>query len=405
MRYEYENDNKLDSIELTLAMGCPLNCHYCPQKLLLNRYFENDQHRSHMMSFDTFKTILTRVKKGGSVCFSGMCEPFLNPECDDMILYAYQQGYRILLLTTLQGFHKGSIDKLKNIDFDSITLHIPDKEGNSKFIITEEYLELLKLFHENFHVSSYSCHGTIHPVVEPYINKKIFLSNTMFDRAGNLEYDMQKYEPKGEIICMVGTNESSGSWTPEVLPDGTLTLCCMDYGMKHILGNIVTSELEEILDGKEYHTFQKGLKQDTIDILCRKCIMAREIKDTPAYCFQRKKQNYEAAKKDQLNENQIKIIQYFEKADTICVFGLGKLFWNIFFNHKWNEVLGHNFYCDNDPKLWGKEIDGIKCISPDELQKVSNPLVITCIKNDKSLRDQLLKMGIGNIINIKELYC
>ena len=164
MRYEYENDNKLDSIELTLAMGCPLNCHYCPQELLLNRYFENDQHRCHMMSFDTFKTILTRVKKGGSVCFSGMCEPFLNPQCVDMILYAYQQGFKILLFTTLVGLQKDGVEKLKGIEFDGITLHIPDKENNSKFIVNDEYLEILKLFQDNFNISSYSCHGTIHPL-------------------------------------------------------------------------------------------------------------------------------------------------------------------------------------------------------------------------------------------------
>lgn len=405
MRYEYENDNKLDSIELTLAMGCPLNCHYCPQELLLNRYFENDQHRCHMMSFDTFKTILTRVKKGGSVCFSGMCEPFLNPQCVDMILYAYQQGFKILLFTTLVGLQKDGVEKLKGIEFDGITLHIPDKENNSKFIVNDEYLEILKLFQDNFNISSYSCHGTIHPLIEPYINKHILLADQMFNRAENLEYDLQKYEPKGEIICMVGPIGSSDCWTPEVLPDGTLTLCCMDYGMKHVLGNIVNSTVEEIFNGKEYQTFQQGMKQDSIDILCRKCIMAKEIKDTPAYHFKNIKQNYNAGKTDDINQNQIDIIKLFETADQICVFGLGKLFWNKFFNHKWNEVLGQSYYSDNDSEFWGKEICGVPCIPPDQLTQFSNPVIIICAKDDRSIRDQLFKMGIQNVINISQLYC
>ena len=97
MTYEYDNSEKLNSIEVTLSIGCKLDCHYCPQKLLLNQYFSKNANRSSMMSFETFKKILSKVKRGGTVCFSGMCEAFLNPDCDDMILYAYEKGFKINL--------------------------------------------------------------------------------------------------------------------------------------------------------------------------------------------------------------------------------------------------------------------------------------------------------------------
>ena len=38
------------------------------------------------------------------------------------------------------------------------------------------------------------------------------------------------------------------------------------------------------------------------------------------------------------------------------------------------------FVCDNNPDKWGKEVlDGIKCISPDELKRKDNIIVIILV--------------------------
>lgn len=401
MKYEYDNFEKLDSIEVTLAMGCKLDCRFCPQGLLLKRYFAENRQRVSMMKFDSFKYVLEKVKKGGTICFSGLCEPFLNPECDDMIVYAYKNGYRVTLLTTLVGFRKESIEKIRNIVFDEVTLHIPDEEGNSKFDITEEYLENLKLFHENIKVSNYSCHGRIHPLVKDKIDRRKFVNSTMHNRSGNLECGMS-CNPKGKIVCMVGTNENYGNWNPEVLPDGTLILCCMDYGMKHILGNLLDMSVSEILNSREYQIVQRGMQEDGSDILCRKCVGAKEIDQVPAYKFKVARQKERMDKK--VGVGQEGILQLFSKSKNVCVFGLGKLFWNNFFHHKWNEVLGQTCYSDNSSELWGKEIEGIKCIPPYELKNMEELLVITHISDDKLVRQQLKEMGIENVINIREIY-
>ena len=401
MKFEYENCDKLNSIEVTLAMGCKLNCRYCPQKLLMDHYFAEDSRRLAMMDFEAFKQILSNVKQGGTVCFSGMCEAFLNPVCDDMIVYAYEKGYRISLLTTLTGFRRESIKKLKNVVFDEITLHIPDQEGHSKFKITDEYLENLKLFQENFEVSNYSCHGNVHPAVQQYIDANRICSGAMNDRAGNLDCGT-KSSPKGEVVCMVGTISGYGNWTPEILPDGTVLLCCMDYGMKHVLGNLLTMSVREILDGAEYQKVRQGMKDDRIDILCRKCISALEIGKTPAYKFKQALQKF--AVNGEAADHQQRILKLFTECANVCVFGMGKLFWDNFFNQKWDEVLGQSCYCDNSSSLWGRVIEGKKCISPEELAVLEKPLIITHMTDDKDVESQLKNMGIENIINIKEIY-
>lgn len=403
MTYEYNNSEKLNSIEVTLSMGCKLDCRYCPQKLLLSKYFSKNTNRSSMMSFESFKKILGKVKQGGTVCFSGMCEAFLNPCCDDMILYAYEKGFKINLLTTLIGLKKESFKKLEKVKFDDITLHIPDAEGNSKFDITDTYLDNLQTFLDKFQITSYSCHGSIHPAVQKYLNKMDSYSNKMINRAGNLDFGA-KYNPKGEIVCMVGTIGSYGNWTPEVLPDGTLLLCCMDYGMKHVLGNLLDMSVSQIMHGSEYEKVQKGMKEEGIDILCRKCSGAIEIVQTPAYKFRDLRKNF--IQDNNLDYNAQRILQAFKCSKEICVFGLGKLFWENFFGQRWNEVLGQTCFCDNSEKFWGKVIDRHPCISPAELSKLHDPLIITHVADDGEIRQQLKNIGIKKIINIKDIfYC
>jgi len=45
----------------------------------------------------------------------------------------------------------------------------------------------------------------------------------------------------------------------------------MDYGMQHILGNLISSNYTSIFKGKEFFKLQKGLDDDSINILCRYC--------------------------------------------------------------------------------------------------------------------------------------
>lgn len=67
-----------------------------------------------------------------------------------------------------------------------------------------------------------------------------------------------------------------------MLPDGTLVLCCQDYGMKHILGNLLHDSWQDIQKGYAYQYFKRGLKDGSCDILCRKCADAKRVTELPA---------------------------------------------------------------------------------------------------------------------------
>ncbi len=51
--------------------------------------------------------------------------------------------------------------------------------------------------------------------------------------------------------------------------------------MEHILGNLLEQEWNDIISGEEFKKIEKGMLDDQIPILCRKCSAARPIQDFP----------------------------------------------------------------------------------------------------------------------------
>ena len=59
-----------------------------------------------------------------------------------------------------------------------------------------------------------------------------------------------------------------------LLPDGTLLLCMQDYGMKHVIGNLVEESYEKVMCGERIESIRKALLEPCSDILCRSCSYA-----------------------------------------------------------------------------------------------------------------------------------
>ena len=82
-------------------------------------------------------------------------------------------------------------EKLKDVKYDVITIHLPDCEGRSTFRITDEYLNLLS----KWECHNYSCHCKLDERVIPYMKKGKNFITYMHDRAGNLETGQHFYIP------------------------------------------------------------------------------------------------------------------------------------------------------------------------------------------------------------------
>ena len=99
------------------------------------------------------------------------------------------------------------------------------------------------------------------------------------NRAGNVKTEgAQKreslIEPREKIKCCFCGDDLSNS---VVLPDGTLLICNMDYGMKHVLGNLYEEDYDTIRSKGELQRVLRAMKgeEDMEELLCRSCLLAR----------------------------------------------------------------------------------------------------------------------------------
>ena len=247
-------------LEITTRIRCPIDCMDCPQKLLRDRYTGRK-----VMDFEDYKKAIDKVPPGTRIDFSGMCEPFANERCADMILYAADKGFPLALYTTLQGVTENDWEKLYGVAFEVITIHLPDKDGRSHFKITDEYLELLRAWD----CDNYSCHGEIDDRVLPYLKNRRLITY-MHDRAGNVGCRPHRSIPEDiPLTCMTS---GKGMNHNVLLPDGTVLMCCMDYGMTGIFGNLFEQSYEEVLNSETACKMRATLERG--ESICRHCTNA-----------------------------------------------------------------------------------------------------------------------------------
>ncbi len=216
-----------------------------------------------------------------------MAEPWLHPQCTDMLLYAAGKGHPIAVYSTLTGMRLEDFDRIRNCPINPFVVHLPDAHGHAPIPITDKYLTLLRAVVRFFteenrrKVFGASCHGQIHPAVSEAIGAGVFgpgngpgLDTQLIDRAGNLRHEELPHRSlTGNLACA----RSGQSLNHNVLlPDGTVLLCCMDYGMEHVLGNLLTCQYQDLLGGGELQRIRAALSNPALPCLCRRCSNAVE---------------------------------------------------------------------------------------------------------------------------------
>jgi Radical SAM superfamily/Iron-sulfur cluster-binding domain len=240
----------MPTIEVTTMVGCPLACRFCPQDQLKSSYGKNEKY----LSLENFKLILAKVPDYVRVDFSGMSEPWANPSATKMLAHALQLGFNVGVYTTLYGMTPDDADQVvalltKHADqVEVVCLHLPDRTGNMRgFRHSAEYEAVLRKFValgdagvlRRFEMMTMDAHGMPPPQVLAIVRGVPgWIGNT---RAGNLE-SAEALEPTPRHSSPV-----SCSFTPfydhnVLLPNGDVVLCCMDYSVKHKVGNLIDGD-------------------------------------------------------------------------------------------------------------------------------------------------------------------
>lgn len=192
-------------IEITTNFPCTVGCSYCPQDVLRKVY-----KGVHILTLENFKKILYNIPRDVPIDFAGFSEPFLNPECPDMIIYANEQGYKILVDTTFTGISDSDINRISDIPFAHFGQH-------DIGLPLRDY---------------------------PFIHRTIKVTEPL-SRAGNLYPEIRRDE------CGV-CSRSSLHTTNVMLPNGDVVLCCHDYALKHKLGNLFETNFNDLHRQDDY---------------------------------------------------------------------------------------------------------------------------------------------------------
>jgi len=238
-------DESKSSIEITTVSKCVIDCDLCPQKI-----FQENYHGCRTLSLENFKTALLTIPKNIAIHFSGFAEPFLNPECMNMIEHAHLMGHKIVLYSTLVGLDAKDIDRLKRCN-PYLILHLPDNLGNAKIPITEEYKNTLPEVLKQMHVAEFS------------VMNKSFASN---GRAGQCKNSV-KIHRHGWFWCDKLHNPNF-----VMLPNCDVVLCCMDFGLKHKLGNLLDQSYLEITNSPYFEKIRDNRFHWNSNFLCRECM-------------------------------------------------------------------------------------------------------------------------------------
>lgn len=275
--------DEIPTIEITSRIGCRINCKYCPQGVLLEKYYQKDKNRESVMTIETFEKCINHIPDEATVLFSGMVEPLHNSQCVDMIKIALEKGHKVDLYSTFSEISLDETKKISKLPLGFVGLHVADKRKFANIITDDEYYKkieyLINAKKEDGTSFVSACNAQTEPDerVAAICEGKYEIFTTMLDRAGNLQYEdlYSKQTLHGKISCSLCGQKLNHNI---LFPDGTLLLCCMDYGMKHVLGNLRTQSYEEIMNGEELNRVKRGISGDeTEDILCRNCSCANFV--------------------------------------------------------------------------------------------------------------------------------
>ena len=254
-------------LELTTMTGCPLKCTFCPQDPLKAAYGKT---AAKYMSLETLITVLDKLPQHVRIDFSGMAEPWANPLATRMLETVLERGRQVAIYTTLYGMELEDSRKLTEVllprherQIDIVCLHLPDANRNMRgFKPSREYKNVLRNFVRMIHRGDF-------PATK--------VSAMTMDRSGRLHPELTEILPNPGAwnghsrAGSLGETQiaSSGAFPPPrnerpvvcastpfydhnvLLPNGDVLLCAMDYGMKHVIGNLLQSGYWELFGSAE----------------------------------------------------------------------------------------------------------------------------------------------------------
>ncbi|MCP3475717.1 radical SAM protein [Bradyrhizobium sp. CCGUVB1N3] len=260
-------------LEITTTTGCVVRCSYCPQ----DKFAERQRAVSHAkhLRLEDFKRCLSHVPAAVDISFAGYSEPWLNPACTEMVEHAYAAGHGIRIFTTLAGMNERNLRRLQALQFRVFLVHVFDDGTymNSR-LVRRKYVDLMRqLVDADIPSMLFIVMGEVHPELVDIIPEQALVrSRPLSSRGGSVDPKIvEARQPIVGALTCVDEREHRNV----LLPNGDVTLCCMDFERRHILGNLLRDEYQDLFKGPTFRKIVDRMNGEDGFLLCRICEFAK----------------------------------------------------------------------------------------------------------------------------------
>lgn len=287
MREKYgivHNDGPV--MELTTMIGCPLMCTFCPQDSLRDSYGKDTKYMQPM----DLMTVLAKLPRNTRIDFSGMSEPWANPACTTMLEMVLYMGFKVAIYTTLYGMTNP--EQVKKVleshpgQVEVFMIHLPDANKNMKgWKMSDEWMHALNTMMTlqipcGIGAMTMDKTGFVAPELQHIIGRLPgWQGHTRADSLdpGQVAGQALSVTPRNEFPL---TCRSTPFYDRNVLlPNGDVVLCCMDYNLKHVIGNLLNQSYAEIFAGEKLAEIIKINEAAGFDkcSICKSCENVTQI--------------------------------------------------------------------------------------------------------------------------------
>ena len=274
----------LKKVYLEITDVCNLNCAFCPGTRRAPRFLPKAD----------FERLTDRLwGKTEYLYFHLMGEPLLHPELEDFLRIAGEKGFRVLLTTNGTLLPERGELLLRSAALLKTNISLQSFEANAGGEL-ETYLDgcldyalacVRKGKRCELRLWNRGGLETLNPRIETRLEAAFpkpwkksregwKLAETLWlEPRQHFDWPRLEGTDRGERVFCYALRDQIG-----VLCDGTVVPCCLDHEGDIPLGNLLTQELEEILESPRACAIWEGFsRRQATEPLCRTCGFARKF--------------------------------------------------------------------------------------------------------------------------------
>ena len=269
---------RFKKVYLEITNVCNLRCSFCPGTKRAGRF----------LSTAEFDRLTDRLRdKTKYLYFHLMGEPLLHPQLGEFLRIAGEKEFYVNLTTNGTLLEKAGEILLSASALHRINISLQSWEANAENRSLHDYVNLCAAFAQRAAAQGILVslrlwngggaearnaeiiellHGTFPPPWETAQRNEVLAPRVFLERGERFDWPAADAAETGTCFCY-GLRDQIG-----ILCDGTVVPCCLDAEGALALGNLLETELDNILSSPRARAIYDGFSgRKAVEPLCRRC--------------------------------------------------------------------------------------------------------------------------------------